>query len=185
MLLAAASLLAAAAADPSADLALLHAFEAPCSQVADIGAARAAAPAAGWTPIDEGDDARIARLAKLGREATEGEGTVTGSVFKRTHSGRAVFLFLSRFEDGEGYWGNGCRLYDFDAAEPMDFATVKSWIGKEPTGVVESQGITRRLWEPWVSGRTFEFSYVPASSAQAHATGLSGVVLVASAIGGF
>lgn len=175
-----------AAADPAADLALLQAFEAPCAKVEDYAAMQAAAPGAGWQAIEEGAAPRIKALLDKGR-AEMGEGDkIQGAAFQRTHQGRTVYLILSRAEAKEGYWGNGCRAYDFDAAQPIDMAVVRTWIGKEPTGVQDlGGGLTRNLWEPWISGRTFEANFVPADSPLGKQWGLSGVVLVSSAIGGF
>lgn len=174
------------AADPSADRALLEAFAAPCQHVEDYGKMTAAAPAAGWETIAETAVPRVASLIDKGRKALEDNEKMSGATFQRTHQGRPVYLIISRVEMKGGVWGNGCRVYDFDAPAPLDIATAKAWIGKEPTGVQDlGGGLIKHLWEPWVSGRTFEVNYVPASHPAGKAWGLSGVVLVSGAIGGF
>jgi hypothetical protein len=184
MSLAAALLLLAA--DPAADLALLKAFEAPCAKVQDYPAMQAAAPGAGWQAIAESAAPRVAALIDKGRKAMEPDEKLLGATFQRAHAGRTVYLILSRVEMKDGMWGNGCRLYDFDAPQPIDISTVKKWIGKEPTGVQDlGGGLVKNLWEPWVDGYTFEANYVPAENALAKQWGLSGVVLVSGAIGGF
>lgn len=176
----------AAAAEPAADRALLEAFAAPCQHVEDFDKMKAAAPGAGWEAIEETAVPRVAALVDKGRKALEGGEKMTGATFQRTHQGRSVYLILTRVEMDGGMWGNGCRVYDFDAPGPFDVATAKAWIGKEPTGVLDlGGGLIKYLWEPWVSGRSFELNYVPASHPDGRTWGLSGVVLVSSAIGGF
>jgi hypothetical protein len=184
MLVAAVSLLAAAA-DPAADRALLQAFEAPCRHVRDFAKIKAGALAGGWAEIAEDADPRVARLSKLGRDEVGSEGKLYGATYRRSHAGRAVFLIVSRFEDKDGVWGNGCRVYDFDASEAIAPETAEAWIGKPPTGTQVVPGGTKHLWEPWVSGQSFELNYMPAGGEVEQRFGLRGVILVAQAIGGF
>ncbi len=183
----AAALLLLAAADPSADRALLEAFAAPCRHVDEKYAKMAeAALRAGWETIAESADPRVGALTEKGRKAMEPGEKLTGATFRRTHRGRAIYLILTRVEMEGGLWAHGCRVYDFDAAAPLDPATVEKWIGKKPTAKQDlGGGLVKHLWEPWVSGRSFEANFVPAEHPAGKSFGLSGVVLVSSAIGGF
>lgn len=186
MLAAAALLLTAMAVDAQADRALLDAFAGPCSQVERYEGMKAAAPDAGWAAAEESADPRLAALLDKGRKAMQADEKIAGATFARTHQGRSIYLVLTRVEMESGIWANGCRVFDFDAPAPIDPATAEAWIGKVPTGFQDlGEGLTKHLWEPWVDGRTFELNYVPADHAVGKAFGLSGVVLVASAIGGF
>jgi hypothetical protein len=186
MLTALALLLAAPQADPAADRALLAAFEGPCQHVEDFDKMKAKAPGAGWQAIEESAAPRIAALMEKGRKQLEPGEKIREGLFQRTHRGRSVQLVLTNVRMDGGVWANGCRVFDFDAPSPIDLSTIKAWIGKEPTGVQDlGDGLAKHLWEPWVSGRSFETYYVPAANPQARAWGLSGAVLVSQAMGGF
>jgi hypothetical protein len=179
----AAALLLAGSPDGTA---LLQAFAGPCALVEDFDKTKAEAAKSGWEEIADAGDPRLAKLEQVGRDALKNEGgTLLGARYRRTVGGRAVFLVVSRYIDKEGFWGNGCRVYDFDAPKAIDQAVAERWIGKPPTGSSDIPGATRTLWEPWVSGRTFELNYVPAGHALGEQLGLSGVILVSQAIGGF
>lgn len=174
------------AADPAADRVLLQAFEGPCRYVEDFEKAKAAAAPAGWEAIAEDAAPRVADLTARARAQMEAGEKMSGATFRRAHAGRTVYLILSRVEMDGGVWGNGCRVYDFDAPAPIALGTAKAWIGKDPTGTQDfGNGLVKHLWEPWVSGRTFELNYVPAGNALGQSWGLSGVILVSTAIGGF
>ncbi|RYD59674.1 MAG: hypothetical protein EOP60_01720 [Sphingomonadales bacterium] len=184
MLLAAALLLAGA---PD-ETALFEAFAAPCAHVAEYEKARAEALKGGWEEIADGAEPRLAKLEQAGRDALKDDpGTVLGARYRRMINGRAAFLVISRYESSEdGFWGNGCRVYDFDAPKAIDAAVGARWMGKPPTGTqpIEPGGV-KHLWEPWVDGRSFELNYVPANHPAAEQIGLVGVILVAQAMGGF
>lgn len=168
--------------------AMLDAFKAACSRTGtDLAAMTADAQAAGWTAMADDGDPRVARLVELGREAADEDGKVDGANFRRTLSGRDVFLIVSRYEDRTGFWGAGCRLYDFEATAPLEGAALEAWMGKPPTAVqVPAPGLTKRLWEPgWRDGITLEISHVPQDHPLGRQYGLSGNILVAQAIGGF
>ena len=179
-------LAAQAVASPGADRPVLDAFRAACERTGDLEAMKADAAASGWTPMADDGEPRVEKLIRMGKEAVE-EGTLSGAAFRRALDGRDLFLILSRYEDPSGYWGVGCRLYDFDAAAAVDGAVLASWMGREPTGTIEVEpGIGRRLWEPgWREGVNIEVTHVPPGHALAQTFGLSGNVLVAQAIGGF
>jgi hypothetical protein len=166
---------------------MLDAFKAACLRTGDLEAMRADAAGSGWTAMAEDEEPRVARLLELGREAADVDGKVAGVGFRRTLSGREIFLILSRYEDESGVWGAGCRLYDFEATEPLAGAALEAWMGKPPTGVeAPALGLSKRLWEPgWRDGISVEASHVPQNHPLGQAYGLSGNILTAQAIGGF
>jgi hypothetical protein len=188
-----AALLLAAPAAPApamaAELEMLKAFKAACARTGDdIGPVKSDAARSGWKAMPEDGDPRIARLVKMGRDATEKDGTATGATFRRRIGGRDLFLVVSRYQDQTGFWGSGCRLYDFEAAAPVDGKRLEAWMGRPPTGVQEpAPGLSKRLWEPsgWREGITVEVSHVPQKHPLGQRFGLSGNVLTAQAIGGF
>lgn len=196
------ALQAAPAADPSVTAAesrpsaaqaaaareILDAFKAACARTGkDLEATKADAAGSGWTAMASDGDPRVSRLVKLGREATEKDGASAGATFRRAIGGRDIFLIVSRYDDRSGYWGSGCRLYDFEATEPLEGKLLESWMGKPPTAVQAPEpGLLKRLWEPgWRDGITVEVSHVPQNHPVGRQYGLSGNVLVAQAIGGF
>lgn len=177
---------AAPAAVPEREM--LDSFKAACARTGnDIEAMKADAAASGWTAMPDEGDPRIARLVKLGRDTADADGKVAGANFRRTLGGRDVFLIVSRYEDKSGFWGSGCRLYDFEAPAPLDGPMLEAWMGKPPTAVqVPVPGLSKRLWEPgWRDGITLEISHVPKENPVGKQYGLSGNILVAQAIGGF
>lgn len=188
-MLGAALLIAAQVAPaPPAERGMLDAFKAACSRTGtDIEAMKADAAASGWTAMAGDGDPRVARLVKLGRDAADADGKVAGANFRRTLGGREIFLIVSRYEDKSGFWGSGCRLYDFEATAPLEAKLLEAWMGKPPTGVEEpAPGLTKRLWEPgWRDGITVEISHVPQKHPLGQQFGLSGNILTAQAIGGF
>jgi hypothetical protein len=173
---------------PVHDRPVLDAFRTVCEKVDALDAMKTAALGAGWEEIADDAEPRLARLIKLGKDATKAEGTNKGFNFRRLVAGRKLLLIASRYEDKSGFWGNGCRLYDFDAAAPVNSAFARDWMGRVPSGV-QALGPTigeKMLWEPgWRSGMTVEISHVPQTSESKNKFGLSGNVLVAQAIGGF
>jgi hypothetical protein len=168
---------------------MLAAFKAACFRTGnDIELAKADAARTGWTAMPDDGDPRIARLVKLGRDAVEKEGKAAGASFSLTLGGRPIFLIVSRYQDKSGFWGSGCRLYDFEAVAPLEGKLLESWMGKPPTAVQEpAPGLTKRMWEPagWSDGITVEVSHVPQNHPLGKQYGLSGNILTAQAIGGF
>ena len=185
----AAFLLAAPAPAPQSGRPMLDAFKAACSRIGnDIEPVKADAVRAGWTPMPDESDPRIARLNRMGREAVEKDGSATGASFRRPSGGRDIFLIVSRYQDKSGFWGSGCRLYDFEAVRPLEPKLLEAWMGRPPTGVqTPAPGLSKRLWEPsgWREGITVEVNHVPQKHPLGKQFGLSGNVLVAQAIGGF
>jgi hypothetical protein len=182
-----AALLAAAQPAAASERELLDAFKAACGRTGDLAAMKADAVAGGWQPVADDADPRIERLNRIGRESAPADGRVEGASFRRTVEGRDLFLIVSRYDDESGFWGVGCRLYDFTAATPLDATALEAWMGRPPTGVEEPDpGLQRRLWEPgWRDGITIEASHVPQGHALGQTYGLSGNILLAQAIGGF
>ena len=182
-----AALLLASQAAPSAERDMLDAFKAACARTGDLEAMKADAAGAGWTVMTDDEEPRVARLVKIGRDAVGADGKLAGASFRHKLGGRELFLIVSRYEDASGFWGVGCRLYDFAAAAPLDPALLEAWMGKPPTGVeVPAPGLGRRLWEPgWRDGISVEVSHVPPGHPVGESFGLRGNILVAQAIGGF
>lgn len=167
---------------------MLDAFKAACSRTGnDIEVMKADAQSAGWIAMADDANPRIARLVKLGRDAVDADGKVAGVNFRRTLGGREIFLIVSRYEDRTGFWGSGCRLYDFEATAELDGPGLEAWMGKPPTHVeAPAPGLSKRLWEPgWRDGITLEINHVPQAHPVGEQYGLSGNILVAQAIGGF
>lgn len=179
--------MAAAESSPVRDM--LDAFKRACSRIGnDIEPTKADAVRAGWKVMAEDGDPRVARLIKMGREATEKDGTSTGATFRRAMGGQDIFLIVSRYQDKSGFWGSGCRLYHFEATAPLEGKLLEAWMGKPPTGVqVPAPGLEKRLWEPagWREGIAVEVNHVPQNHQLGETFGLSGNILTAQAIGGF
>jgi hypothetical protein len=184
-----AALLLATPPAPPPERQLLDAFKGACSRIGnDLEPTKRDAARSGWRGMAEDGDPRIARLIKLGREAVEKDGTSTGATFRRKSGGRDIFLIVSRYQDKSGYWGSGCRLYDFEAVAPLDGELLEAWMAKPPSEMQEpAPGLVKRLWEPagWREGITVEVSHVPQKHPLGQQFGLSGNILTAQAIGGF
>ncbi|MDP3907437.1 hypothetical protein [Novosphingobium sp.] len=182
---------AATAPLPSAeDKALFAAFKAPCSQVRKLDRVAKAARKAQWQEVAEDAHPNLASLVRGGREALlkdEPDAKVYGTQFRKDVGGRTLWLVASRYEDKSGYWGNGCRVYDFAAAAPLPLETLVALMGKPNTGTVPlPDGNARHLWEPgWKSGHSVEVSYLTGTDPVSQKFGLKGLVLTAQAIGGF
>lgn len=182
---------AAAAPLPSAeDRALFAGFRQVCSQVRDLKKMERAARKAKWQAVGEDAHPNLAMLVRGGREAAlagEPEAKVSGAQFTRTLAGRTLWLVTSRYQDKAGYWGNGCRIYDFDAAAPLALEVLVALMGKASTGSVPlPDGNVKHLWEPgWKSGLSVEVSYLTGTDPVSQKFGLKGQALTAQAIGGF
>ena len=181
------ALLLATSPAASPDRAMLEAFKSACASTGDMEKMKADALAAGWQEMAEDSDPRVARLIRNGRDEAGSDAQVSGAAFHRTEADRDLFLVQSRAVSAEGYWGIGCRVYDFAAAAPLDPALLTAWMGKPPTGVeTPAPGLGRRLWEPgWRSGISVEASHVAPGHPLGQSLGLQGNILVALAIGGF
>lgn len=188
MLIALASLLAQPlqAVPAEQHRALLDAVQSGCSAVGDHAATLGRLERDGWQAIADDADARIGRLQKAMRAAVaEENGRLTGSqVFRREFGGAAVYLVVTRFESGEGYWAAGCRAYDFEAKAPIDPGLLVAWMGREPSARVVDETGGKLVWEPGWEPVSVEVNFVPADS-PAKAMDLSGNIIVAQTIGGF
>lgn len=167
---------------------MLDAFRSVCDKVETLDGMKAAAVADGWEEFPDSAEPRIERINTFGRDAVGEDGTASGANFRRTIGDRTVFLIASRYVDKSGVWGNGCRLYHFEAAAGIPDAELEAWMTKKPTGIQDPgpQYGRRLLWEPgWRNGLTVEVTHVPATSQFREQLGLSGNVLVVQALGGF
>lgn len=184
-------LAAAAAMSPvQADMALLKAFRLACFNIPDFDRIGAAAEKAGWVWVPAASHPNLDMLITKGRVATEKmqpDAKISGSQYRGTFGSRTVYLITSRYEDKDGTWANGCRVYDFDASGPIPKATLVRWMKRPPTGEQPlPDGNVKLLWEPgWKSGRSVEASFVSGSDPVSQRFGLKGLVLTAQAIGGF
>jgi hypothetical protein len=169
---------------------MLDAFKGACSNPEDFEGMKAAAKASGWEEIAEDAEPRIAALIRMGREAIGEEepgGQEFGANYRRPFGARHIFLIVSRHVAAEGYWGNGCRVYDFDAKAALDPAALEAMVGKPPSGVQDfGDGLKNLLWEPgFRDGMSIEAKHVPADHAVGKSFGVTGNILLSQAIGGF
>jgi hypothetical protein len=148
-----------------------------------------AAKAAGWTEVAGADvDPRIVGITSKGRKAVQAEepdSTQSGQIFRHSFDGRTVWLVTSRFVAKEGYWGDGCRVYDLDAPVAPSRQAIDAWVGSAPTTVAANGTATKRVWEPWQAGTSLEITYVPRGHPLGTSYGIQGLVLVSQSIGGF
>ena len=186
MLTLAVLLLATAAPPAPPEREMLDAFKAACQRTGDLAAMKADALGTGWNEVAEDSDPRLAKITGVGREGVEKGETLSGGSFSATIGGRRLFLVQSRVDSKEGYWGAGCRLYDFEAAAPLDPALLEAWMGRKPTGVEDlGEGLGRLSWEPGWGPVTVNVNHVPAGHPVGATFGTQGNILVAQAIGGF
>lgn len=179
-----------AAAPTPDEQALFAAFRKVCSKVRNLDGMNAAARKAGWQAVAAEAHPRLASLVNGGREAVlkeEPGAQLIGAQFSRNIGARQVWLVTSRYTDGnpQGYWGNGCRVYDFEASGPIAPGVLRTLMGRANTGTMPlPDGETKYLWEPgWKSGHSVEVSYVTGTDPVSRKFGLKGLVLTAQAIG--
>ncbi len=189
-LLAAAAAAAATPAPPAEDRALFAAFKGVCSKVRKMDAMASAARRGGWQVVEPSAHPNLDLLITKGRKEAqrqEPDATYTGSQFHRRIGMRDLWMVHSRYRDKEGYWSNGCRIYDFDAKAPLPLAELTALMGKPPTGSVPlPEDQVKHLWEPgWKSGHSVEVSFITGNDPVSQRFGLKGQVLMAQAIGGF
>ncbi len=185
----------ATATQAPAPAPLFTAFKAACFNIdsedgaSSFAAIAPAAKTAGWVEVAEADaDPRIAAIIGKGREAMakeEPDATLSGQLFRQRFDGRDVYLASSRYVSKEGYWGNGCRVYDLDAPASPSAVTLSDWVGQGPTGTQSSGNAVKLLWEPWQTGVSLEITYVPRDNPLGATYGIQGLILVSQAIGGF
>ena len=175
------------AADTSPDLAMLVAFQEACARVDDLDHMLADARRSGWEAIADDGDPRIGRVTRAGRAGVNANVRASGQTFRRHLRARDLFLVASRVVMDDGSWGNGCRLFHFEATDRINRTTLELWMRRPPTGVQDIPGnALKLLWEPgWREGVTIEINHIPPRSKLRSRLGLSGNILVAQAIGGF
>lgn len=164
--------------------AVLEAFGRVCRDVADYPATLRSARALGWKGVAASEEPHLQKLVSLGMGGEASEGRKQTASFRRAVEGRTLYLALSRYADAKG-WGNGCRVYDFAARQPLPQPVVEKWM-KRPADFRQAQeGVLVKLsWEPgWDGTSAVESAYVPPGSALTGRTGLAGNVLVAQAAG--
>ncbi len=188
-------LIAAAAAatapvPPPEDRALFAAFKGVCSKVRKLDAMEAAARRGGWQAVEPSANPNLQLLISKGlsdSKRQEPDASFAGSQYHRQLGGRELWLVLSRYRDKDGYWANGCRIYDFEATTALPLEELTALMGKSPTGSLPlPEGQVKHLWEPgWKSGHSVEVSYIAGNDPFSQRFGLKGQVLMAQAIGGF
>ena len=158
-------LAAATAAEPArTDLAMLKSFKAACQNVRNFESMDRDARKAGWKAVAEDVDPNLALLVGGGRKAVltrEPDAKLAGSQYQRSIEGRRLFLVISRYEDKDGVWSNGCRLYDFAATGPVPLPTLIKWMKRPNSGTQPlPDNQLKYLWEPgWKSGHSVEASF--------------------------
>ena len=165
MLAFAAFLLAAqpAPAAPVPDQAMLDSLRAACERIADIDAVRAAIPRAGFEPVAETADPRLAQVNQAFRNFAGSEGRLTTANFRTTIGARTLYLYLSRWDGNRGSRGNSCRLHDFEADAPLDAQTLERWMGRSPSQVQDQGEMgVMRVWEPaWGDDTMLQAIHIP------------------------
>lgn len=183
-----ATALAATPAPSAEDRALFAAFKGVCRNVRSLDAMDQAARRGGWRAVPAEAHPNLARLVNGGREALlkdEPDAALAGAQYTRAVGGRTLWLVTSRYADKDGYWANGCRVYDFDAATALSASTLVALMGRPNSGTMPlPEGGTKLLWEPgWKSGHSVEVSFATGLDPVSQKFGLKGQVLTAHAIG--
>ncbi|HWW65929.1 MAG TPA: hypothetical protein VNZ43_14330 [Sphingomonadaceae bacterium] len=163
--------------------AVLDLFAKTCRGVSDYAATAKAARDAGWEEVPASAEPHLAKLVEIGMTAVP-EGRKSGLTFRRTVSGHALYLVLSRYEDAR-IWGNGCRMYDFAASAELPETALENWMQRPSTFRQAQPGVLVKLtWQPgWSRDITVEAAYIPKGSGITQRTGLVGTALVAQATG--
>ena len=80
----------------------------------------------------------------------EPDASFTGSQYHRQLGSRELWLVLSRYRDKEGYWSNGCRIYDFEAtaALPLEELTALMGGAKAELNLATAEQALARLTGP-------------------------------------
>ena len=180
-------LAAPAASQPYPATEVLDAFRTACANTRKFEKLEKQLPKKGWEALPAGGEPRIAQLVSKGRAALEDGERLDGHEYRKSVAGRQLYLVTSRVTDESGIWASGCRLYDFDAGAPIADATLVKWMTREPTHKEElPNGGVIRKWEPgWRSGVSVDVDFAGHGGEFNEKFGLSGVVMIASSIGGF
>lgn len=180
-------LAATTASQPYPAAEVLGAFRAACENTRKFERLEKKLPKTGWEALPEGVEPRIAQLVAKGKAALEDGEKLDGHEYRKTVAGRSLYLVTSRVTDKSGIWAAGCRVYDFEASSPVADATLVEWMKREPTHKEElPNGGVIRKWEPgWRSGVGVDVDFAGHGGEFNAKFGLSGVVMIASSIGGF
>jgi hypothetical protein len=164
---------------------LLELFRASCTSVGDVDEMTATALELGWERVESEVDDRLRRQSRA-VVATENQvGWSYHANFRAALNDRTIYLNLSRYLSPVGTFAAGCRVYDFDATDPIGVETAELWMAGPPTKRLDLPGGGQRLyWEPGWNGVTVvTLNYVPQISSTVKDMGLSGVFLTAQTTG--
>lgn len=180
-------LAAPAASQPYPATEVLDAFRTACAQTRKFDRFEKQLPKKGWQPLPESAEPRIAQLVSKGKAALDDGERLDGHEYRKIVAGRQLYLVTSRVTDKSGIWASGCRLYDFEAGAPIADAKLVEWMKREPTHKQDlPNGGVIRKWEPgWRSGVGVDVDFAGHGGEFNAKFGLSGVVMIASSIGGF
>ena len=180
-------LAAPAASQPYPALEVLGAFRAACENPRRFERLEKQLPKKGWERLPHNAESRITLLVSKGKAAVEDGEQLQGHEYAKQVAGRQLYLVTSRLTDKSGIWASGCRLYDFDAGAPIADAVLAKWMTRKPSHKEElPNGGTIRKWEPgWRSGVGVDVDFAGAGGEFNAKFGLSGIVMIASSIGGF
>ena len=130
--------------------AVLAAFSEACQESSNPEAAKNIAVSSGWVEFVPDETTPFGRLVIGGRRAIADIPNVKdlgASNFERRLEGRTLYLALSAIE-ANGKNAFGCRLYDFEATQPIPKDILTHWAGREPTSFDELQGMVNVAWRP-------------------------------------
>ena len=152
-------------------------------------ATQATAVATGWAVVERADHPELDAVMRKSDEALaqEDDLEMTNEIvlFARDVEGARHHLTVSRstfvIEEGDAPWVLvGCRLYNFDAVQPIDPAPVTALIGKPIAQSVDQDGMAGHVWgPPCPMPRTADtyLGFVAEGSLMAETLGFSGVTL--------
>lgn len=173
---------------------VLAAFATACSGIESLAVARASIEAAGWTKVEHVADSPITTLVNFGkaefiRQAADDSDEIDselmdGDQYQMLVGGRKLYVAISgaRFDNVVGH---GCRVYDFEADQPLDEQTLTDWAVRPPN---DSQaiagGIIKHVWNPGLKPghMGMEISFIPQDWTLRDQFPLSGLVFQADTV---
>ncbi len=187
------TLLAGAGVAParaSNDQAFVDAFAQACVPGRlSYEATKATAVEAGWTQIERSDHPELTAVMQKSDEMLAGEDDLEMSfedvLYARDVAGTRHHLSVTRssivIEPGDDPWVLvGCRLYNFDATQPIDPALVSTLLDTTIAQSVDHEGMIGHSWGPPCpmprTGDTY-LGFVAEGSPMAATLGFSGVTL--------
>jgi hypothetical protein len=164
---------------------LLHLFRSSCASVSEVDQMIEGALELGWERVESEVDDRLRRQSRAVVAAENEVGRAYHANFRKVLAGRKVYLNVSRYVSPSGTFSGGCRVYDFDAAEPIGIGSAERWMARPATKRLDLPGGAQRLfWEPgWNDLTVVTVNYVPQISWLVKEMGLSGVFLSAQNLG--